>query len=110
MIYILLLVILQFFWSSSYVAMKLAMTEMPLGLVMILRYGIAGLVLLAACGFKDWRISTRDFLLILAIGILNFTLSPFFQLTSLNLTDATDIAIMVAFEENKNDAARVSGN
>lgn len=98
MIYILLLVILQFFWSSSYVAMKLAMTEMPLGLVMILRYGIAGIILLSVCGFKDWRIGTRDFLLILFIGILNFTLSPFFQLTSLNLTTATDIAVLVAFE------------
>lgn len=98
MIYILLLVILQFFWSSSYVAMKLAMTEMPLGLVMILRYGIAGVILLIASGWRDWRISTRDVMLLLGIGILNFSLSPFFQLTSLNLTTATDIAVMVAFE------------
>ncbi len=96
--YIFLLILLQVFWSSSYVAMKLAMTEMPMGLVMILRYGIAGIILLIASGWKDWRIGTRDFMLILFIGILNFTLSPFFQLLSLNLTDATDTAILVAFE------------
>jgi drug/metabolite transporter (DMT)-like permease len=98
MTYILLLVTLQFFWSSSYVAMKLAMGEMPMGLVMILRYGIAGLVLLAASGWKNWRIGTRDLLLILLIGVLNFTLSPFFQLMSLQLTYATDTAVLVAFE------------
>lgn len=96
--YILLLIVLQAFWSASYVAMKLAMTEMPMGLVMILRYGIAGIVLLVASGWKDWRISTRDAMLILFIGILNFTLSPFFQLLSLGLTDATDVAVLVAFE------------
>lgn len=98
MTYILLLVLLQAFWSASYVAMKLAMTEMPMGLVMILRYGIAGIILLIASGWKDWRISTRDAMLILFIGILNFTLSPFFQLLSLGLTDATDTAVLVAFE------------
>lgn len=98
MTYILLLVALQAFWSASYVAMKLAMTEMPMGLVMILRYGIAGILLLVASGWKDWRISTRDAMLILFIGILNFTLSPFFQLLSLGLTDATDTAVLVAFE------------
>lgn len=96
--YLLLLVLLQFFWAASYAAMKLAMTEMPMGLVMILRYGIAGIILLVASGWKDWRIGTRDFMLILAIGILNFTLSPFFQLLSLNLTYATDTAVLVAFE------------
>lgn len=98
MTYIVLLIVLQAFWSSSYVAMKLAMTEMPMGLVMILRYGIAGIILLIASGWKDWRISTRDALLILFIGILNFTLSPFFQLLSLGLTFATDTAVLVAFE------------
>lgn len=96
--YIALLVLLQFFWSSSYAAMKMAMGEMPMGLVMILRYGIAGVILLAASGWKDWRIGTRDFMLILFIGVLNFTLSPFFQLVSLNLTTATDTAVLVAFE------------
>lgn len=98
MSYLFLLVLLQAFWSASYVAMKLAMTEMPMGLVMILRYGIAGIILLIASGWKDWRIEARDAMLILFIGILNFTLSPFFQLLSLGLTDATDTAVLVAFE------------
>lgn len=96
--YLLLLILLQFFWAASYAAMKMAMTEMPMGLVMILRYGIAGIILLIASGWKDWRIGTRDFMLILFIGVLNFTLSPFFQLMSLKLTYATDTAVLVAFE------------
>ncbi|PIR20381.1 MAG: hypothetical protein COV45_06290 [Deltaproteobacteria bacterium CG11_big_fil_rev_8_21_14_0_20_47_16] len=100
--YLILLTLMQFFWASSYTAMKLAMTEMPMGLVMILRYGIAGIILLVtSCivtGRRSWRISTQDFMIMLLVGVLNFTLSPFLQLMSLKLTYATDTSVLVAFE------------
>lgn len=93
------LFLFQLVWSSTYVAMKLAMTGMPLGMVMILRYGIASAAFCAA-GFLNFRerFTLREWGLILLVGLLNFTGSPFFQLTSLKLTLASDVAIMVSFE------------
>lgn len=98
MAYLLLLLAMQFFWSCSYVAMKLAMTSFPLGVVIILRYGIAAAILIPLAGFKNWRLRKRDISAIIAIGVIVFTLSPTFQLTALNLTQATDTAIIIAFE------------
>ena len=42
----LLLVLTQSIWTGSYLAMKLAGEEMPVGLIVCLRYGLATLVLL----------------------------------------------------------------
>ncbi len=95
---IFLLILLQAFWSSSYVAMKIALSEMPLGLVMILRYGTTLAALACVGGFRGWRFGRRDCIIIVAVGVLDFTLSPFLQLSSLQLTFATDTAILVAFE------------
>lgn len=95
---IILLIIFQTFWASSYVAMKVAMTEMPLGMIMILRYGIAALVFVSVAGFKGWSMRKRDLLLIIGVGVLDFTLSPYLQLQSLKLTYATDTAVLVSFE------------
>lgn len=95
---LLLLLLLQLFWSSSYVAMKLALAEMPLGLVMILRYSTALLALALAGGFRGWTFPRRTMLIVIVVGLLDFSLSPFFQLSALQMTTATDVAILVAFE------------
>ena len=95
---ILLLILFQAIWASSYVAMKLALADMPLGLVAILRYGIAALVLLLAAGWRGWKMRPKDLALLVGVGILDFTLSPYLQLKSLQLTYATDTAVLVAFE------------
>ena len=93
------LILLQLFWSSSYVAMKFALVSMPVGLVMILRYGIAALLLLAVVRFRPLRnASMRDWLLIVGVGIVTFTLSPYLQLKSLTMTQAVDVAVLVSLE------------
>ncbi|MDP2599507.1 MAG: DMT family transporter [Deltaproteobacteria bacterium] len=93
------LILLQFVWASSYVAQKLALGEMPLGLVMVLRYGIAAFffLLIGRLHFRN-RFTAREWGLILFAGIINFTASPFFQLKALTLTYAVDVSILVAFE------------
>ncbi len=93
-----LLIMFQTFWSSSYVAMKLAMGSLPIGMILILRYGIAAAILVPMAGFKGWQLRKRDWSLIILTGMLNFSLSPFFQLKALTLTHATDTAVLVAFE------------
>lgn len=95
---LLLLCFFQFLWSCSYAAMKYSMDEMPLGLVMIFRYGIGALTLAVITPWRGWRPSRNMMLLLLGIGVLNFTGSPWFQLTALTYTQASDVAVMVAFE------------
>lgn len=96
--HIALLIVCQAIWSSSYVAMKFALQEMPLGVVLSLRYAIAALVVLAIAGRKNWRITWKLLGVFALIGVLDFSLSPFFQLRALQLTYATDAAVLVAFE------------
>src|SRR3989338_3851909 len=96
---LLLILLLQLVWAGSYVGQKFALAEMPVGLVLVLRYGIASLAFLLAGKLNlRQKFSNRDWALILFIGILNFSGSPFFQLRALQLTTATDTAILVAFE------------
>jgi drug/metabolite transporter (DMT)-like permease len=96
--YVLFLFFLQLFWASSYVAMKLAMVDMPIGLVLFFRYSIAFVALACLGGMRNWRFARRELLLLFGIGLLNFSLSPYLQLRALELTYATDVAVMVAFE------------
>lgn len=94
-----LILFLQITWSGSYIAMKLAVAEMPVGLAMILRYGLA--VLFFALAGRYWkrpRFSAREWALIAFVGVVNFSGSPFFQLTSVTLAPAMDVSILVAFE------------
>lgn len=95
---ILLLILFQSFWAGSYVGMKLALDEAPLGLVMILRIGIAFGAVAACGGLRGAAFTRRDRLVLIAVGLLVFSLSPFFQLSALQLTLATDAALLVAFE------------
>ncbi len=95
---LLLLIFLQACWSASYVAMKISLGAMPLGLVMILRYGIATLALLLCGGWRGQKFTRRDALLLCAVGFLDFTLSPLFQLSALQLTFAGDTALLIAME------------
>lgn len=96
---LLFLFFIQLIWASSYVSQKLALAEMPAGLVLVFRYGLAALFFLLA-GQYSWRekFNKREWLLIGAVGVLNFSGSPYFQLSALKLTYAIDVSILVAFE------------
>lgn len=93
-----LLILFQALWSSSYVVMKFALAEMSLSLVILLRYTMALIALACLGGFRGWHFSRRDVCLITAAGLLDFMLSPYLQLSAVQLTSATDMAILIAFE------------
>lgn len=78
--------------------MKIALTSMPVGLALVLRYGITALVFLMAGKLGGLRMTRRDFGLAIIVGLLDFTLSPYLQLVSLTLTQASDVSVVVALE------------
>lgn len=89
----------QVVWASSYVAMKVAVGEMPVGGVVFLRYGIASLGFLAIWGLTTFpRFARRDLALIAALGVFNFALTPILQVTGLRYTQAIDASILISFE------------
>lgn len=95
----LLLVLTQSIWTGSYLAMKVAGEEMPVGLIVVLRYGLATLVLLSATPWNGLpRLERRDWLLVVALGALNFTLAPTLQISGLQCTQSIDVSILIALE------------
>ena len=76
--------------------MKFAGEELPVGVVVVLRYLIAvvGFALLGRLP----RVPREDWLLILTLGTLNFALSPSLQVASLRYTQAADASILIALE------------
>jgi drug/metabolite transporter (DMT)-like permease len=86
-------------WAGSYVAMKLAAQEMPVGTVIFLRYGIVSLLFLAAMPWLGIpRFQRRDLLLVVVLGALDFALAPTLQVGSLLYTQAIDASILIALE------------
>lgn len=97
--FLLLLFIVQGFWAASLGARQIALVDMPIGLILILRYGLSSLILLLFGTFKGAsQFSRRDWLLILFIGIGNFSLSPYLQLKGIELTQTIDLSILIATE------------
>jgi drug/metabolite transporter (DMT)-like permease len=95
----LLLLVAQAVWAGSYVAMKLAGDAMPVGSVVLFRYGIATLgylFLLPIVGLP--RFERRDWLLVIALGAVNFALTPTLQVMSLQYTRAADVSILIGLE------------
>ncbi len=93
------LFLVQACWTGSYVAMKWAGDEMPVGLVVFLRYGVASAGFLAGNLFSGWpRVGKRDLLLVALVGALNFAVAPAMQIASLGYTQAIDVSILIALE------------
>ena len=97
--YWLWLFLVQFAWTGSYVAMKWAGDEMPVGVVVFLRYGGASLGFVVGnlfTGLPRWHRSDLGYLALL--GALNFALAPTLQIASLRHTQAIDVSILIALE------------
>jgi len=76
--------------------MKFAGAELPVGVVVVLRYTIA-VAAFSLLG-RPPRFHREDWLLILTLGTLNFALSPSLQVLSLRYTQAADASILIALE------------
>ena len=97
--YWLWLFLVQFCWTGSYVAMKWAGDEMPVGVVVFLRYGGASVGFLVGnlfTGRPRWHRS--DLGLLVLLGALTFALAPTLQIASLRYTQAIDVSILIALE------------
>jgi drug/metabolite transporter (DMT)-like permease len=93
------LLVVQIIWASSYVAMKVAVSEMPVSGVVFLRYGIAAVGFTGIWLFSGFpRLARRDLLLIVLLGGLSFALAPILQITGLQYTQAVDVSILISFE------------
>ncbi len=93
------LLLTQLLWSGTYVAMHFAVAEVPVGAIVVLRYGLATLGYLLLAPFVGLpRFERRDLGLVLVLGAVNFALAPTLQVTSLRYTRPTDAAILIALE------------
>ena len=89
----------QFFWTGSYAAMKWTGDEMPVGVIVFLRYGGASLGFLLGNLFFGWpRWHRSDLGWIALLGALAFALAPTLQIVSLRYTQAIDVSILIALE------------
>lgn len=89
----------QSVWAGSYVAMKFAGDELPIGAVVTLRYGVAALLFLPLIlrhGLP--RYERRDWAMIGLLGALNFGVSPTLQVAAVRYSQAVDVSILVALE------------
>ena len=94
-----LLLAAQVGWADSSVAMKFAGDAMPVGSVVVFRYGIATfgyLLLLPLIGLP--RLEKRDWFLVAVLGAVNFALAPTLQVESLRYTQAADVSILIGLE------------
>lgn len=93
------LFLIQVIWASSYIAMKVAVAELPVSGVVFLRYGIAALGFVGIWAFTGFpRLKGRDLALILILGAFSFALSPVLQITGIQYTQAVDVSILISFE------------
>ena len=93
------LFLVQSVWAGSYIGMKAAGDEMPVGIVVVLRYGLASAGLFAVAAFTGLpRFSRRDVVWVIFLGAFNFALAPTMQVASLRYTQAADVSILIAFE------------
>lgn len=94
-----LLLLAQAMWAGSYVAMKVAGEAMPVGAVVVYRYGLASFAYLFLIPFVGLpRLKKRDWALVAVLGVINFALTPTLQVESLRLTRAADVSLLIGLE------------
>lgn len=94
-----LLLLAQAMWAGSYVAMKIAGEAMPVGAVVVYRYGLASLAYLFLIPFVGLpRLAKRDWALVAFLGVINFALTPTLQVESLRWTRAADVSLLIGLE------------
>lgn len=94
-----LLLLAQAMWAGSYVAMKVAGEAMPVGAVVVYRYGLASfayLFLIPLVGLP--KLAKRDWALVAFLGVINFALTPTLQVESLRWTRAADVSLLIGLE------------
>ncbi|MCB0327433.1 MAG: DMT family transporter [Bdellovibrionales bacterium] len=95
----LLLIAAQLVWAMSYAAAKIALESFPVMMVVFLRYGFASMFFLGVWIYRGFpRFPIKLFFGIAAVGMVNFIVSPWLQVHSLQYTQSIDASILVLFE------------
>ncbi len=94
------LVLANLFWASSYTAAKEALRVLSPVELNFLRFGMAGLVLLPLLwhGRKRLRLTRRDLPRLGVLCLCGFVLNKAAEFSGLNLTTASDTALLIASE------------
>ncbi|MEZ4703883.1 MAG: DMT family transporter [Bdellovibrionota bacterium] len=89
----------QLVWAMSYAASKIAMLGFPIPVILFLRYGVASLIFVGIWMLRGFPTFTRKNLLgVVAVGCINFFVSQYVQVYSLQYTQSIDASILVLFE------------
>ena len=96
----LLLIGANILWAGSYVASKVVLRELSVTMMLSLRFGLSGLLVLPwlVLRRKDLRLTRQDLVPLGVMVLVGFGLSKFLQFAGLALTTASDVALLVSSE------------
>ncbi|MGZ3586346.1 MAG: DMT family transporter [Candidatus Limnocylindrales bacterium] len=85
-------------WAGNFVVIKAAITEIPPIALSFIRFGLAGLALLAVLRWREGSVTLprRDALALAALGAIGFGLYQVLWATALQWTAAGDSALLIA--------------
>lgn len=96
----LLLISANILWAGSYVASKVVLREIPVTMMLSLRFGLSALLLLPwlLLRRKDLHFTRQDIVPLGVMILVGFGISKFLQFGGLALTTASDVALLVSSE------------
>jgi len=97
--HLIILLFMNFLWGAVYSAYKVLGENLPTGAIVTLRFGIAGLILLAAWPFLSGPAPRgRDLIKTCALGLMLYVLGQRLQVYGNQLGTAGNSAVLIALE------------
>ena len=97
--YLIILLVLNFFWAAVYSAYKLLGTSLPTGPIVTLRFGLAGLCLLAIWPWlKGPAPQGRELIKTCVLGLMLYVVGQRMQVYGNNLGTAGNSSVLMAVE------------
>src|SRR5947209_6370909 len=97
--YLIILLVLNFFWAAVYSAYKLLGQDLPTGPIVTLRFGLAGLCLLALWPWlKGPAPQGRELLKTIILGLMLYVVGQRMQVYGNNLGTAGNSSVLMAVE------------
>ncbi len=95
----LLLLFVSFIWGSSFIATEIALKDVSVLTLLILRLGLASLIFILILVFrKDWKkkINNKDILYFLFLGLLSVSIYQLLQITANKLSNASITSFFIS--------------
>ncbi len=96
----LFLILANVLWATSYVTSKIVLQELSVPMLLALRLGLAGCILLPFLIFKrkEFHLTRRDLWPLALLSLIGFILNKLLEFGGLALSTASDIALLIAAE------------